>query len=366
MIAEEERRPSLIGHDPSRVKNEIELSEEEKKVPGILEVKSALVAQAINHGYILVGEEDFNLIDYIVATFQGLSTDEFKRTRFLLVNIWGEQGAMKTNLAVQLIAWAAGCYEEGISREEWRKRWAWVREMCIVSRQDLIRVGRRIQAGDTARFPVILLDDVNSILGRQLAWEDRDLYRLSFTVWGMIRRVVGTVITTEPNIEMIMEVLKEIMNFEVIVYPGSKGNPSIPSYKAERMCHDIHPFFRATDKTSKIIVEEDVPFDPLSVPTWWWETYQPATSTEGRESFGKMLDRMEELEDELISGKDDKAEKLRLAKSATAHAFTNGDVKKLALKNDIHASAENIQALVRDLKSLIETKAAENPPSEAP
>src|SRR5438105_13160170 len=107
--ADQERRPSLIGHDADRVKNEIQLTQEEKQDEGIVKVTSWEVAKAINHGYILVGAESFNLIDYIVATFQGLSTDELKRTRFHLVNIWGEQGAMKTNHAVQLIGVDAGC-----------------------------------------------------------------------------------------------------------------------------------------------------------------------------------------------------------------------------------------------------------------
>lgn len=358
MTVEEAFRPSLIGHDASRVKNELELSEDEKKDDGILQVASYEVAKAINHGYILVGDEAFNLIDYIVATFAGLSTDEFKRTRFLLVNIWGEQGAMKTNLAVQLIANAAGCYEIGISKEERVRRWRWVREMCIVNREDLIRVGRKIEAGEDARFPVILLDDVNSILGRQLAWEDRDLYRLSFTCWGMIRRVAGCVITTEPNIEVIMEVLKEMMNFEVIVYPGSKGNPSVPSYKAERMCHDIHPYFRATDKASKIIVEEDVAFDPLSVPEWWWAGYQPDTSKEGRKTFGKMLDRMEELEGELLKGGKDGMK--QIAKTAARSPYTDDTLGTILREEGLEMSQAKLNKVNKRLKEVGEKRALES------
>ena len=358
MTTEQERRPSLVGHDSSRVVNDIELSEEERRNPAVLEVKSAEVRKAINHGYILVGEESFNLIDYIVATFAGLSTDEFKRTRFHMINIWGEQGAMKTNLAVQLIALAAGCYEAGISEEEWRRRWAWVREMCIVSREDLIRVGRTIEAGGTSRFPVILIDDINSILGRQLAWEDRDLYRLAFNVWGMIRRVCGTILTTEPNIEIIMEVLKEIMTFEVIVYPGSKGSPSIPSYKAERMCHDIHPYFRAVDKITKIIVEEDVPFDPLSVPTWWWETYQPDTTLEGRKNFGKMLDRMEELVDEAAKGGKDEMKKM--AKSAARSPYTDDTLGTILREEGFEMSQAKLNKLNKKLKAVGEKRALDS------
>lgn len=269
--------------------------------------------------------------------------------------------SMKTNLAVQLIAEAAGCFEKGISDEEWRRRWTWVREMCIVSRQDLIRVGRRIQAGDEARFPVLLLDDVNSILGRQLAWEDRDLYRLAFETWGMIRRVVGCIITTEPNIGVIQDVLCEMMTFEVIVYPGSKGNPSMPSYTAERMCNRIHPYYRDKGDMTKIIVEEDVMFDPLSVPSGWWATYQPETNKEGRAKFGKMLDRMEEIETELLEGGKGAKEERKVAEKVARNMGNTRDIEKIlrdsGLKGDGTKMARAIKAVKDYATERVESKA---------
>lgn len=357
-----ERRPSLIGHDSKRVKNEVDLDEAEKKKPGVFASNSSLVLQAIDHGYVLVFKDPetgevygYNLIDYIISTFGGLPTDQFPRTRFQLVNVWGEVGAMKTNLAVQLVALAAGCYEEGISEDEWRSRWAWVREMCIVNREDLIRVGDKIAEEGNARFPVLLLDDVDSVLGKQMSWEDQELYRLVHQTWGMIRRVVGCIITTEPDIEMVQTTLQQMMSFEVIVYPGSRGNPSVPSYKAERMCSDIHPYFRAKNKLTKIVVEDNVVFDPQSVPTWWWETYQPATTEEGRKTFKKMVNRMRELEDEMAKGGPE-AEKKKANANAVRRVLSVPELEKTLRSEGVKISEHQAQRVTRKLKEVAKEK----------
>ncbi len=264
---------------------------------GSLQLASWQLAEAIKRGYVIPG---FNLVDYVRSTWQGLSTDaknpirpDRPRTRFHLVNIWGEQGSAKTSFAAQLLGLAYGAYDEDKTEEEKVAAWEFCEKVTVVNRQDLITVAELVSEPNQ-RLKVMLLDDLNSIIPRQLAWEDRELYRYSFQLLGMIRRKTGVVLTTEPNIEMVIEAFKEVMTFEVILYPNA-------TYKVERMCHDIHPYYRAQDKLTKIIIDDPdhgATFDPYDTPSWWWERYQDRTNVEGHCAWRKVIDRMSEMEDE--------------------------------------------------------------------
>ena len=155
------------------------------------------------------------------------------------------------------------------------------------------------------RFKVLVLDDVNSIIPRQLAWEDRELYRKLFTLLGMIRRKAGTLLITAPNIEMVIGALVSTSTFEGMVYHGSvkyleggalEMHPEIPSYDIERICHRINPSIIGKDFPTKIIVESadhGATLDWRDVPGWWWNEYQDRTNEQGQKAWDDTLDRVE-------------------------------------------------------------------------
>jgi hypothetical protein len=312
----------MLQHNSNRVLNKVEQGPDDDD--GTFKTNSWAVAEAVKHGYIL---KDYNLIDYIETTWQGLSTDPphpvdpaKKRTRFHLINVWGEQGASKTSFVAQLAGLAYGAYEDRLTIEERRAIWRFVQQIVIVNRTDLRRVAEMVK-NPNQRFKLIILDDINSIIPRQLAWMDRDLYQETFTLLGMIRRKAGCIVTTEPNIEMLIEAFKEVMSIEVIVYPNS-------SYKVERMCHDIHPYYRAQDKLTKIIVEDPdhgAIFNPYDTPTEWWDEYQARTNDQGQEAWDKTIARIAKLEESA-------ADKDKEERESAEKAIKRGSTREIAEK----------------------------------
>ena len=284
-----------------------------------ISVGSWQVAQAIKHGYVIPG---WKLIDYVRSTWKGIEgdkpspicvcgewvgQDEEKwtahwlrqkndgehyrkpRKRFHLVNLWGEQGATKSSFVAQLLGLAHGGYDQSLPHDKWREAWDWCQRVTICNRDDLKEVAALLDEPGK-RFDILYFDDLNSTIGKQLAWEDRDLYRQTFELLGMIRRNVGTIITTAPNIEMVIGAFQRVMTFEGIVFPNS-------TFKVERMCHDIHPYFWAKDRVTKIVVEEGS-FDPYDTPMYYWKPYEDRTNSQGHGAMQRVIERIGELEQE--------------------------------------------------------------------
>lgn len=372
----ERPRTSKLENDPDAWDKEakdkhVKLMEEnlsrslrEQGVPNkeVASVSSFQVYQAIKHGYVIPG---WKLIDYIRSTWQGFETDppsplcvcgafigkddanweshlalpgehaRKPRRRFHLVNVWGEQGSSKSSFVAQMLGLVHGGYAQGVSQGEWQEAWDWSQKVTITNREDLKAVAELAEKPGQ-RFDVVYFDDLNSIIGKQLAWEDRQLYKATFEMLGMIRRVTGAIITSAPNIEMVIGAFNRVMTFECIVYPNS-------SFKVERMCHDIHPYYWATDKVTKIMIEEDR-FDPYDTPLYFWKPYEERTNSVGHGSFRKVVERMNELdaEGEGQGGKD--------AAKAVHKAFTNTDVREIVKELGLKASGEKLQELTKRLK----------------
>ncbi len=327
---------SQLEHDEKGGKS---LAEMEKQVQrdfseqGIREpsVGSYQVAMAIKRGYVVPG---WRLIDYVRSTWKGMEGDQLSpicicgeyvgddkeawiahgwregepeglgngtvshrrkpRKRFQLVNVWGEQGSTKSSFVAQLLGLAHQGYGEGLTDEERIKAWDWCQEITICNRDDLQKAADYLDEPGK-RFDVLYLDDVNSTIGKQLAWEDRDLYRLTFNLVGMIRRNVGTLFTSLPNIQMLIGSFVNVETFEVIVYPNS-------TYKVERMAHDIHPYLFAKDRITKIIVDEGS-FNPYDTPMYYWKKYEERTNIQGHGAIRNVIDRIGELEQETADNK---------------------------------------------------------------
>jgi hypothetical protein len=288
---------TLLVHDPNRANVTEQLAAQLKsKDPALVEaarktVEEKLqvpwkeVQQQINHGYILPG---YNLIDYIRSTWAGLPTDPVNpidatkpRLRFHAVNIWGEAGASKTNLAVQLMGLVYGAYDPNPERA--KVGWEYVQRMCIVNTQDLIDAYSMIQKANE-RLRLILIDDVNTIIPRQLWFEDKQLYMKLYKMLGMIRRKVGTFMTTEPNIEFLQDALGGICTFEVIVYPNS-------TYQVQRYCADIDPWHALKARVVKICVEYSS-YSIYDVPPEFWRVYQARTNEEGNKTFMDVVEHL--------------------------------------------------------------------------
>jgi hypothetical protein len=287
----------------------------------VMRFSSWNVINAIEQGYVKPG---LRLLDYLRATWEGYEDDppspvckcgiyigqsegRWKRhrdstedgynarkhgrrpiKRFELVNVWGIQGAKKSTFIAQLILALHGAYDPTLSDEEFHKICDYCQKITITNTKELIEVGRELkEAGDS--YDVLYLDDLNSIIPKQLAWKDREAYEAVFEAIGMIRRNVRVIITSTPNIEMVMAAFNRVMTFEVIVYPASK-------YKVERMCHDIHPYFWAKDKVTKIVIEEGR-FNPYDTPHYFWATYEKRTNSEGNRNWQRSLDKLQAYEE---------------------------------------------------------------------
>jgi hypothetical protein len=206
----------------------------------VVKVSSWNVINAIEQGYVKPG---LRLIDYLRATWEGYQDDppspvckcgkfvgqsegKWRRhmeanpegthgrrpiKRFELVNVWGIQGAKKSTLIAQLLLLLHGAYNRKISDEEFRRICDYCQKITITNTKELIEVGRELkEAGDS--YDILYLDDLNSIIPKQLAWKDRPAYEAVFEAIGMIRRSVRVIITSEPNIEMVILAFNRVMN----------------------------------------------------------------------------------------------------------------------------------------------------------
>ena len=340
----------------------------------VMSFSSWNVINAIEMGYVKVG---FHLEDYLRATWEGYPDDppspvckcgkfvgqsegkweahlaanpEGKHgrrpiKRFELVNVWGIQGAKKSTFILQLLLDLHGGYKPEISEERFREICDYCQKITITNTKELVAVGRELkEAGDS--YDVLYLDDLNSIIPKQLAWKDREAYEAVFEAIGMIRRSVRVIITSAPNIEMIIGAFNRVMTFEVLVVPASK-------YKVERMCHDIHPYFWAKDKVTKIVIEEGR-FNPYDTPHYLWGKYEERTNSEGSRNWQRSLDKLQAY-DEGASGMLANEEK-NAKRAAITHMGNSNEFQKILRKNGIKGDGTDMAKALKEFKELAKAK----------
>lgn len=333
----------------------------------VMRFSSWNVINAIEQGYIKPG---YSLVQYLQATWDGYPDDppspvcrcgkfvgqsegnwarhvssspEGKHgrrpiKRFELVNVWGIQGAKKSTLIAQIILYLHGAYNKSLSKEEFERICDYCQKITITNTKELIEVGRELKkAGDS--YDVLYLDDINSIIPKQLAWKDREAYEAVFEAIGMIRRNVRVIITSEPNIEMVIQAFNRVMTFEVIVFPASK-------FKVERMCHDIHPYYWAKDKVTKIVVQEGR-FNPYDTPNYFWKKYEERTNSQGQEGWQRSLDKLQAYEE----GADGTSQMAEASKKLVAHSITVDEIGRIMKEVDIKGGGEKRRLAAEKIKT---------------
>ena len=213
----------------------------EDEMISIYKVPSNLLKKAIEFGYII---PSWNLTDYIRQGITGQG--DIKKLGFNGVAMWGELGSGKSNLCLQL---AYVIYRD----------WDIVLSRVCVNRADLLNLYRTVRE-KFERIPLVILDDVTTMLPRSLWQEDRELYTLFQKFLGVVRPKISGLIVNLPDLSWLHESLFEVMNFEVNVTPNQK-------YQVQRFYREVDPFHNQKVKFMKILVEysdfklEDVPKD---------------------------------------------------------------------------------------------------------
>lgn len=227
------------------------------------------VQKAIDQGYIIPG---WSLADYVNASVKGNPNDVFARHGIVKlgyenVNIWGMQGATKSNLMWQLL---------NVLYQDWSTSF----DRMVVTLPDLLS-NYALVKGVNRRLPGLGVDDFTSLVPKQLWFVDKDLHILLQQFLAVLRTKIGTIATTTPNIEFTWESLGEVVTIEIIIYPNQ-------TYKAERYCWDVDPEHPLKARFTKIVIE-NARYDPLAIPRDWWNKYQVKREGMADSVFDKLV-----------------------------------------------------------------------------
>lgn len=227
------------------------------------------VQRAIDQGYIVPG---WSLADYIHASVKGNPNDVFAKHGIVKlgyenVNIWGMQGATKSNVMWQLL---------NILYQDWQTSF----DRMVVTLPDLME-NYNLVRGVNRRLPGVGIDDFTSLVPKQLWFVDKDLHILLQQFLAVLRTKIGTIATTTPNIEFTWESLGEVVTIELIVYPNQ-------TYKAERYCWDVDAEHPLKARFNKIVIE-NAQYDPLAIPIDWWRKYQAKREGMADDVFTKLV-----------------------------------------------------------------------------